>query len=190
MFPVRPDRPVSRRRPRPTARDRRPRAAAGAAVLLLGGSLLLSACGNNGLTLARQACVHVDASLSLYEKSLRDANPTRAADQVRKATEQLELALPLAAQANSADPQWNPLMTTLQEIGRNSEANLVTALQAQCTQAAQPNEQAPIVGGTPTTGPTPTPTSTTASTAPSTTPTPGHTPNASTHPTPSTLPGQ
>lgn len=179
MFPVR---PVSRPSPRPTARNHRLRAAAGAAALLLSGSLLLSACGNNGLTLARQACVHVGASLSLYEKSLRDTNPTRAADQVRKATEQLELALPLAAQANSADPQWNPLMTTLQEIGRNSEANLVAALRAQCTQAAQPNEQAPVIGGTPTTGPTPAPTSTT--------PTPGHAPHTSTHTTPSTLHGQ
>lgn len=183
MFPVR---SVSRQRPRPTARNPRLRAATGAAALLLGGSLLLSACGNNGLTLARQACVHVNASLSLYEKSLQDTDPTRAANQVRRATEQLELALPLAAQANSADPQWNPLMTTLQEIGRNSEANLVAALRAQCTQAAQPNEQAPVVGGTPTTGPTPAPTSTTAST----TPAPGHAPHTSTHPTPSTLPGQ
>lgn len=157
-------------------------AAAGALALLFGGSLALSACGNNGLSLARQACVHVNQSLNLYAKSVHDPNPARSAVQQQRATEQLELALPLASQANSADPQWNPLMTTLQEIGRNSEAHLVAALRAQCTQAAQPNEEAPVVGGTPATGRTPAPTSTTS--------TPGGTSHPSTRPTPSTLPGQ
>lgn len=114
----------------------------GAVVL----AITLSACSDAGLTLAREACVHVKASLRLYAASQADTSAA-AADRTQ-AIEQLEVALPLAARATSDDPQWNPLMTTLQEIGRNSEANLVAALRAQCAQADTPNEQAPAVPST------------------------------------------
>lgn len=114
--------------------------------------MLLAACSNNGLSLARQACTHVNASIKLYTKSQHDANVGRAATERQKAVVELEDAQQLAAQANSADPQWNPLMTTLQEVGRNSEAHLIPALRAQCTQAAQPNEQAPVVSPQPSGG--------------------------------------
>jgi hypothetical protein len=117
---------------------------AGTGALVL--AIILSACGDAGLTLAREACVHVKSSLRLYAASETDTSAA-AADRTR-AIEQLEVALPLAAQATSADPQWNPLMTTLQEIGRSSEANLVAALRAQCAQADTPNEQAPAVPST------------------------------------------
>jgi len=115
----------------------------GAAAVL---AVTLSACGDAGLTLAREACVHVKSSLRLYAASQSDTSAA-ATDRTR-AIEQLEVALPLAAQATSDDPQWNPLMTTLQEIGRNSEANLVDALRAQCAQADTPNEQPPAVPST------------------------------------------
>ena len=122
----------------------------GAALLVVVGTAIgLSACANDGLSLARQACVKVDASLTLYGRSTHAADPATAAREQQQATLDLEEALPLAAQANSADPQWNPLMTTLQELGRNSEAHLVAALRAQCTQADQPNEQAPVVSPPP-----------------------------------------
>lgn len=118
----------------------------GAAILAAAGIALgLGACGNDGLSLARQACVKVDASLELYHHSAHATDPATAAREQRQATVDLEEALPLAAQANSADPQWNPLMTTLQEVGLNSEAHLISALRAQCAQAARPNEQAPVV---------------------------------------------
>lgn len=113
--------------------------------MVLSGSVVLAACGNDGLSLARQACVQVNESIKLYTSAQHQTDPARAADLVRRATQDLETALQVAAQANSADPQWNPLMTTLQEIGRNSEHNLIPALRAQCTQAAQPNEQAPVI---------------------------------------------
>jgi predicted DNA-binding ribbon-helix-helix protein len=134
----------------PLRRSRRRRLVplAGAAAALLA-SLALSACGNDGLTLARQACGYVNTSLKLYTEATHDANPTRAAAQQHQATVQLERAQQIASQANSADPQWNPLMTTLQEVGRNSEGNLVAALRAQCAQAAQPDEEAPIVSPQP-----------------------------------------
>jgi hypothetical protein len=91
----------------------------------------------------------VNASIRLYASAEHDTEPGRAASERARAVEQLEAALPLAAQANSADPQWNPLMTTLQEIGRNSEAHLVPALRAQCALADSSDEQAPILNHTP-----------------------------------------
>lgn len=131
-----------------------------ALVVLASLGLLLSSCGNDGLTLARQACGYVTTSIRLYTDAEHEPNPAKAAALRTRATVALETALPLAAQANSADGQWNPLMTTLQEVGRNSEANLITALRRQCAQAAMTNEQPPA---------------------------PNHIPG---QPTPSTLPGQ
>jgi hypothetical protein len=118
--------------------------ATGVAALVL--AVTLSACGGAGLTLAREACVHVKASLRLYAASMTGTE--QAANDRTRAIEQLEVALPLAAQATSDDPQWNPLMTTLEEIGRHSEGNLVAALRAQCSQADTPNEQAPVIPST------------------------------------------
>jgi hypothetical protein len=126
--------------------------------------LAVSACGGGGLSLARQACVHVNASLRLYDRSLHNSNAAAAARERTRAIEQLEAALPLAARATSTDPQWNPLMTTLEEIGRNSEANLVRALRSQCELADSSGEQAPVVNPS--------------------------TPANTGRPTPSTLPGQ
>jgi hypothetical protein len=108
-------------------------------------AVLLTACSGSGDALARQACVHVKTSIRLYMAAEHTTNASQAASERTQAVEQLETALPLAAQANSADPQWNPLMTTLQEIGRNSEAHLISALRAQCALADTNNEQAPVV---------------------------------------------
>ena len=127
-------------------------------------AVVLSGCGGDGQALAREACRHVDASLRLYAAAGRTTDRQKAAADRNKAIVQLEAALPLAAKANSADPQWNPLMTTLQEIGRNSEANLVSALRAQCEVANSSGTQPPIVGST--------------------------VPGEPRSPTPSTLPGQ
>jgi hypothetical protein len=112
-------------------------------------AVLLAGCGNDGLGLARQACTYVDASVKLYTTAQHETDPARASTERARALRELEIALPLAARANSADGQWNPLMTTLQEIGRNSEAHLVTALRMQCAQAAKSNEQAPIMNHVP-----------------------------------------
>jgi hypothetical protein len=95
------------------------------------------ACSSSGVTLARQACVHVDASIKLYTRAEHEASTTSRRD-VTRATQQLEAALPLAAQANSADPAFNPLMTTLQEMGRTSEGELIPALRAQCSSVTSP----------------------------------------------------
>jgi hypothetical protein len=144
------------------ARRRGATATAVLAVALL--PLVLTACGGAGQALAREACVHVKTSIRLYTAAERAPEGKRAASERTGALEQLEAALPLAARATSADPQWNPLMTTLQEIGRNSEAHLVSALRAQCALADSNNEQAPVITST--------------------------IPGQPTSPTPSTLPGQ
>jgi hypothetical protein len=133
----------------------------GLAVAVVGVlGLGLSGCGGGGLSLARQACVHVDASIRLYDES-EHADGTKAAGRdLEQAGQQLATALPLAARATSADPQWNPLMTTLEEVDRNHEGNLVQALRSQCAMANSSGEQAPVIVPT-TSGDTTVPTPTT-----------------------------
>lgn len=123
----------------PTARARRSVRRATAALALSGGAAtLLAACSGSGTALARQACVHVDASIRLYTQAQHEPDAAVARRKADQAIGQLEAALPIAAQANSANPAYNPLMTTLQEIGRTSESNLIPALRAQCTAATDP----------------------------------------------------
>lgn len=111
-------------------------------VVLAAVAFLLAACdGGGGLGLARQACRYVERSIAIYRQAEHDPDQAKAEGQFEQAAADLNAAEPLAAQANSADPQWNPLMTTLQESRRNSETNLIPALEQQCHQASLPNEQ-------------------------------------------------
>jgi hypothetical protein len=111
----------------------------------------LSACGNQGgQALAQQACVHVHRSLQEYLRSLRaDTPPATAAQLQKQADQELRAALPLAAQANSADGSWNSLMTTISESGVIDEGHLVPALRASCVVAdANPNVNPQSPGST------------------------------------------
>ncbi len=133
----------------PADRGRRLRAARALVVGLVvaaASGLLLAACSNAGTTFAQAACVHVDTSIHLYEQAEHAKSTAAARTKVDRAASELSAALPLAAQANSADPAYNPLMTTLQEIGRTSEANLIPALRAQCAAAQNPTSQSPVPG--------------------------------------------
>jgi len=114
------------------------------AVVLSGGGALLSGCASAGSALARQACVHVDASIRLFTRAEHATSAARARAEVVRAAGELNDAEQLAAQANSADPSYNPLMTTLQEIGRTSEANLIPALRAQCAAAQSSTATSPV----------------------------------------------
>jgi hypothetical protein len=86
--------------------------------------------------LAQQACVHVDRSVSDWVSSQRAGMPAATvATLQQRAEQQLRLALPLAAAANSDDGTWNSLMTTISEIETVDEGHLVPALHAQCVLA-------------------------------------------------------
>ena len=128
---------------------RRRAAVAPALAGLAGLALLLAGCSNSGLTLARQACTHVETSIRLYTDASHDTDQSRATAQRQEALEELEAALPLAAQANSADGQWNPLMTTLQESRSQLRGAPRRRPRLQCAQAEKSNEQAPVVNHIP-----------------------------------------
>ena len=132
--------PARRRRLRPT---RLPAAIA----VATGAALLLGGCSHAGSSLALAACGHVGTSIRLYSEAEHATTAAAARSKVEKAAAQLAEALPLAARATSANPAFNPLMTTLQEIGRTSEANLIPALRAQCAAAKSPTPQSPVPGG-------------------------------------------
>jgi hypothetical protein len=98
----------------------------------------LAACSSaqDGQALAQQACVHVNRSVTEWSDSQRAGMPAAAmASLQQRAEQQLRLALPLAAAANSDDGTWNSLMTTISEIGSVDEGHLVPALHAQCVLA-------------------------------------------------------
>ena len=104
-------------------------------VVVAGLGATLAACGNNGTTLAKQACVHVDRSLTLLTESSNQSDTGVATQLQEQAYLQLRQALPIAAQAAYRDGQWQSLMTTVSESNRVAETTLVPALRAQCGQA-------------------------------------------------------
>ena len=141
----------------PATRTRRLRAAripVVAVALSAGPALLLSGCSNGGAALAQAACVHVYDSIRLYTEAEHATSRAAVRAKVDRATNELDQALQLAAQANSANPAFNPLMTTLQETGRTPESNLIAALRAQCEAASNPTSQS-AVPGSPTPGTVP-----------------------------------
>jgi hypothetical protein len=108
------------------------RSLAASGVLVIGLGAALGACGNNGTSLAKQACTHVNLSISLLHRSATRSDPAEAADLRQRAYLELLAALPIAAQAAGKDGQWQALMTTISEAGRVPEDTLVEALTQQC----------------------------------------------------------
>jgi hypothetical protein len=104
-------------------------------IVVIGLGAALSACGNDGTALAKQACSHIDRSLKLLKESGHEADPTKSARLANQAYDQLRQALPIAAQAAYRDGEWQALMTTVSESNRVPETTLVTALQQQCQEA-------------------------------------------------------
>jgi len=96
-------------------------------------TLLLSACGDGGQDLARQACVHVNRSVRFFEAAAKPDVSAKESNRLRaQADAELRAALPLAAQATSADGSLNSLMTTLSESATVDEAHLIPSLKGQC----------------------------------------------------------
>ena len=106
-----------------------------AALIAIGLGAALSACGNSGNTLAKQACTHINRSIQLLEESDHQSDHAQATQDAAQAYGQLRAALPIAAQAAFQDGQWQALMTTISESNRVPESTLVDALKAQCSQA-------------------------------------------------------
>jgi hypothetical protein len=104
-----------------------------------GASVLASGCSNqNGQALAKQACVYVNSSISMYESSLKDKNATQAKQLESKAYDRLQLALQPAALATSDNGQYQALMATISESAEIPEGVLVSALSQQCSAADSP----------------------------------------------------
>ncbi len=113
------------------------RAAATGVALAVGLGAALSACGNGGQTLAREACGHITRSITLLHQSEDPSDHARSAQLQQEAYQELRKALPLSAEAAYDDGQWQALMTTVSESNRVAETTLVPALQAQCNDADQ-----------------------------------------------------
>jgi D-arabinose 1-dehydrogenase-like Zn-dependent alcohol dehydrogenase len=109
---------------------------AGVAVAGLA-ALGLSGCSNaHALSLVREACTHVERSLSLYQQSGNAATPSAKQADATAALQQLREALPLAASAAGENAQWQAFSTTLAESSRVPESDLVIALRQQCADVA------------------------------------------------------
>lgn len=115
----------------------RARGLVGVAVVSVAAAVGLSGCAtSHALALVRQACRHVDSSLSLYQASTTTASGASAQADSAAALQQLRDALPLAATAAGENAQWDAFMTTLSETSRVPESDLVIALRQQCADVA------------------------------------------------------
>jgi len=113
-----------------------------ALAAVLGGSV--AGCANfDATSLVRQACTHVDRSLTLYRSAGHATSAQAQATLVAAALAELRAALPLAATAAGQSAQWQALTTTLSESSRVPESDLVNALQQQCADVATGTGPAP-----------------------------------------------
>ncbi len=102
-------------------------------------SLTLASCGGSqAAALGHTACVDVAASIHEYSVSTRATTARVASRERALALEELRRALQPAALAGSAGGQWEALTATLSESSRVPEAELVTALSAQCAATLAP----------------------------------------------------
>ncbi len=135
-----------RRRVRPGGLSRLSRAARASVALCTMAAVAcgLGGCaGRDGTDLARQACGHVERSISLYQASLHATSPAVAAAERSEAVAQLRDALPIAATAAGQAGQYQALMATLSESDHLPESLLVHALGAQCAAADSDTGLAP-----------------------------------------------
>ncbi len=137
------------------------RASVGLCTVAVVACALGGCAGQDGTDLARQACGHVERSLTLYHASLHATSRAAAATQQSQAVAELRVALPLAATAAGQAGQYQALMATLAESDHLPESLLVHALGAQCAAVGS------NAGGAPTgVAPSPAPTAQTPATRP------------------------
>lgn len=116
------------------ARARLGRLAAGAAALVVVGSLV-SSCAASAGDLAKASCAHVNTSIRLYEQAATTSDPAAAKRLRDRAYIELLAGIPIAAQAAYHDIQWEALSTTLSEANRVPESELLPSLRTQCSAA-------------------------------------------------------
>jgi hypothetical protein len=130
-----------------------------ACTVAVAASTLAGCANHNGTDLARQACQHVERSLTLYRASLQATSPGVATAQRARAVAELQVALPMAATAAGEAGQFQALMSTLAESDHLPESYLVHSLGEQCA-AADSNgglvPTTPPTAGSPSTRPPPT----------------------------------
>jgi hypothetical protein len=91
----------------------------------------------------------VKLSVRYYEDSTKaNVSVANAARLRTKADAELRAALPLAAQANSADGSMNALMTTISESATIDEGHLLPSLKGQCATVDTNVNVNPTPGGT------------------------------------------
>jgi hypothetical protein len=145
----------TRRGTRRTGRFRRPRAARTSLALCtvaVVASGLAGCASHDGTDLARQACRHVEQSLTLYQASLHASSPAEVSAKQSEAMAELRDALPLASTAAGQAGQYQALMATLEESDHLPESLLVHALGAQCAAA---NSSGDLIPSPPPTAETP-----------------------------------
>jgi len=123
------------------------RGAVGLIVAAVAAVVLAGCSQQQGLALARQACVYVDRSIKLYDAATHETDPAKAASERSNALTQLRLAPPLAAQANSDDGSWDDLMTAISESSRVEEGHLIVSLRASCIDAENGTPGVPVSPG-------------------------------------------
>ena len=107
-------------------------------------SAVAAGCGTqDGDALAKQACVYVTSSITLYESSVSTRSKHEATHLLDEAYDELQLGLQPAALAAGDNGQWQALMTTISESSRVPERVLVSALQQQCAVADTPGATPP-----------------------------------------------
>ncbi len=153
---------ATRRKDRRPGGDSLPRAGRASVAACTAAVLACSLAGcasHDGTDLARQACVHVERSITLYRASLHASSAAVAKGEQSEAVAQLRDALPVAATAAGEAGQYQALMATLAESGQLPESLLVHSLGEQCA-AADSNggivPSPPSTAETPSTHPPPT----------------------------------
>ncbi len=99
---------------------------------LLAGGVALSACAGSSGALGDRACGEVAHALTLYRQASHATSARVAARERARSLTALSSASRHAALAAAADPSWQALAATLSETSRVPEADVVSALQAQC----------------------------------------------------------
>jgi len=103
-------------------------------LVLVASSTLLASCGTGGaVNQAKLACVYVQRSLKIQQRSEDPhLSTSHRVTLENRAIAEMVRATPYAARATSIDGSWNPLMTTIGEAQRVPIRDLAASLTRLC----------------------------------------------------------